>query len=439
MSFDLRPMEAACGGGAESLMATSSSGGGAESLLKPVLRKGRATALQTGLNMLNELEGAGLLGIAYTFALAGWASVGCLVAVGLMAGYTGYCLALCMYDGDGIRVRDNYKAVGRACFGTRGEVVVLLTQMSNLLSVGVVYLVLVGSTLSSVYTIADQHDPMWSWLPSANRRVWTSLATLAVMPTVHIGGYRKVSALSAAGTLILLAIVITGISISVRDIVKDGSRGELSATPSLSVIPVSYSIYVFAFSCHGIFPALEASMAHPERFGCVVSTVFASNIVTKALFGLLCFFAFGPATEKVVTSNFSPMPRLIISVLVAANTLLSFPLPLIPVFKALKSARGDTSDAPGSAMCNACERTAVVLLCGSVAVVVPDFGIAMGFMGSLTLPFLTFIFPTVFVVKLHRQRLGAVIVAWSYFVACAGALGGVAGMYANIRLVVDGS
>ena len=399
------------------------------------LRKGQATTLQTGLNMLNELEGAGLLGMAYTFALAGWASVGCLVVCGMMAGYTGHCLAMCMYDGKGVRVRDTYRAVGHACFGPWCELSVLVVQMTNLVSVGIVYLVLIGSTLDSVYALVDQQDPAWSWLANAGRRVWSALATLAVLPTVHIGGYRKVSALSAAGTLILLAIVVMGIIISAREIADEGSPAHLSVKPSLASIPAAFSIFVFAFSCHGIFPDLEASMAHPEHFGTVVSTVFTFNIFTKAVFGLLGFFAFGSATEKVMTANFAPTPRAIISALIAANTMLSFPLPLIPVFNALKRARDEERS---SATWDAVQRTAIVLFCGTVAVAVPDFGVAMGFMGSLTLPFLTFIWPTIFFVRLHRERLSGVIVAWSYTIACCGAVGSVAGLYANVKLVVNG-
>ena len=40
-----------------------------------------ATVLQTALNMLNELEGSGLLGMPYALRLGGWASIPCLVRV----------------------------------------------------------------------------------------------------------------------------------------------------------------------------------------------------------------------------------------------------------------------------------------------------------------------------------------------------------------------
>merc|ERR1712070_1305252 len=157
------------------------------------------------------------------------------------------------------------------------------------------------------YQLVDESD--WSWLPAADRRVWTAISTVAVLPTVHIGGYRKISVLSALGTAILVAVVVMGVWISAEVVSDHGAK----PMPSIHVahIPAAYSIFVFAFSAHGIFPALESSMAHPERFGCVVGSVFTSNIAVKALFGLFGFFAFGSATNVVVTANFSRTPRLV--------------------------------------------------------------------------------------------------------------------------------
>ena len=48
-------------------------------------------------------------------------------------------------------------------------------------------------------------------------------------------------------------------------------------------------------------------------------------------------------------------------------------------------------------------QTALVIFCGCVAVAVPDFGLAMGFVGSFTLAFLTCIFPSIFYVRLGRD------------------------------------
>ena len=150
----------------------------------------------------SELEGAGLLGLPYAFRLAGWGALACLLLVGTMAGFTGFALAMCMYDGSGRRVRQSYAAVGKACYGAAGERAVVVVQMLNLVSVGVVYLVLLGETMSSVGLPilrpgeTQSPDGAWAWLPLADQRLWTLTATAAVFPTVHLGGYKKLSFMS---------------------------------------------------------------------------------------------------------------------------------------------------------------------------------------------------------------------------------------------------
>lgn len=85
-----------------------------------------ASACATGLNMLNELEGSGLLGLPYAVRLCGWGAFACLGVVGVLAGFTGYLLAMCMYSDAGFRtrVRDTYHGVGEACYGATGSNVV---------------------------------------------------------------------------------------------------------------------------------------------------------------------------------------------------------------------------------------------------------------------------------------------------------------------------
>ena len=87
-------------------------------------------------------EGAGLLGLPFAVRLCGWASLGCLLLVGTLAGFTGYLLAMCMHEskiesgaarvGDGRRVRDSYAKVGAACYGRRGEATVRVCPANHL-------------------------------------------------------------------------------------------------------------------------------------------------------------------------------------------------------------------------------------------------------------------------------------------------------------------
>ena len=175
-------------------------------------------------------------------------------------------------------------------------------------------------------------------------------------------------------------------------------------------------------------------MASPSSFSRVVTVVFVLNVLVKAALALAGVFAFGEATEEIVTANLPVVPRTVVSALVVANTIFSFPLPLVPVFRWLRRAQGGAAEP--SARYQAVQRTAVVLGIGAVAVALPSFSLAMGFMGSLTLPFLTFIFPALFYYRLHGRRSGLAMKATLLFVVVAGAVGLVAGLAANVAIAI---
>ena len=109
-------------------------------------KKDGASVIETALNMLNELEGQGLLGLPYAASLIGYeAAASTLVFVGLLAAYTGYLINGCMYDSTDVksrnRVSSSYSDLGRRTFGKWGELIVMFVQMTNLCFVGVVYIV----------------------------------------------------------------------------------------------------------------------------------------------------------------------------------------------------------------------------------------------------------------------------------------------------------
>jgi len=336
-----------------------------------------------------------------------------------------------MYDERGIRIRTKYTELGQAVFGDRGEGFVLLVQMSNLCAVGVVYLVLIGSTMHSVQPLIS--DSSISWLSHPDQRLWTMVAVVFVMPTVHIGGYRKLAALSALGILCLLAIMVVGTGCALQTIADNEAT---AAVPEMEWkhLPAVFSMFVFAFSAHGIFPDLKASMQSPRDFPTVIGVVFSLNIVLKTGFTLSCFFAYGVGTMPVVSANFSHVAKIAVSVLIALNTWLSFPLPLLPVFRTIKSRIEATGTEGLSSAGEAVMRSGVVLLCGTLAVLLPNFAVAMGFMGSITLSFLTFIFPATFYLQLKRDRIGPVTTVWAWLVIMVGVLGGIAGVASTIAL-----
>ena len=95
--------------------------------------------------------------------------------------------------------------------------------MANLVAVGIVYLVLMGACLASLAPLplpasVSEH------LPQADHRLWTAIATAAALPTVHIGGYKKLAALSGLGLLCLSSVIVVGLAAGADELGKNGSQ-----------------------------------------------------------------------------------------------------------------------------------------------------------------------------------------------------------------------
>ena len=175
-------------------------------------KHGVASVAGTMMNLMNCLEGMGILAMPYCMLQLGWAAVPLTAVVGLVSAYTASLLVRCMYNSDPAllrtqiegagsalrtplvssrnssmanltdgaqlyhvasenevleaadegsdeaaltiraprRTRWTYGEVGAAAFGPCGRVIVTATQAGMILSVAVLYLVLVGSSLADL-------------------------------------------------------------------------------------------------------------------------------------------------------------------------------------------------------------------------------------------------------------------------------------------------
>jgi vesicular inhibitory amino acid transporter len=446
----------------------------------------KSTTLQTALNMFNELEGTGLLGLPYAIKLGGWGAVACMAVAGCLAAYTGVILCASMYDDRGRRVCMSYGDLGAHHFGARGGAFVLWMQRFNMLMVGVVFLVLIGSTLQSAYPLFDGPDSS-SIISSLGVRAYSAAATVLVLPTVHIGGFQSLAHLSTFSILLLTAAIVLVLVSCTNELQAAAQSGGGPAGAvewrGAGALPAVFAIFVFAFSAHGIFPELQAGMEQPQQFAAVTAAVFSTNFVLKAGFSLAAFLAYGASTQQVISSNLPRAAMLAISVCVSVNTALTFPLPLSVFFASFESGNGggvattpsgggggrDGDDggainggASDSGNCNGGApdtrpskappghgsrgrrrftgtplfRTLIVLACGIVAMAVPDFAVVMGLAGSGPQMCLTFIFPALFYVKARRLKCGSLHHACCMCAVAVGVFGSVSGFVSSLRLLI---
>ncbi len=264
-----------------------------------------------------------------------------------------------------------------------------------------------------------------------DKRLWIAISLAAAFPTVHLGGYKKVAFLSVLGLVSIFTIFLSGVYFSSRELYDHGH----APLPKFKLInlPTTVSIFLFAFSAHGIFPDLEDSMSDKTKFPSVVTAVFSTNILLKAIFTFLGVLAYGDLTGQILTDNFSNSTvRAAVNILIAMNTVMSFPLPLIPVFNAIRKYRAKETRIQGFLT-----RSAIVLLCGCVGAAIPNFGSAMGLMGSITLPLLTYIFPALFYLRLHGSELSFKTRLLCGFIVLFGLLGSLLGLFSNINHIVS--
>ena len=74
-------------------------------------------------------------------------------------------------------------------------------------------------------------------------------------------------------------------------------------------------------------------------------------------------------------------------------------------------------------------RVAVVVVTIIFAVVIPHFTILMGFIGSFTGCFLSFIWPCIFHLALRRHTMSIMVMAYDIFIIFLGIVFGLLGMY----------
>ena len=74
-------------------------------------------------------------------------------------------------------------------------------------------------------------------------------------------------------------------------------------------------------------------------------------------------------------------------------------------------------------------RVGVVVVTILFAVVIPHFTILMGFIGSFTGCFLSFIWPCIFHLKLRRHTMSYMVMMYDIFIICLGVIFGLLGMF----------
>lgn len=374
------------------------------SILEKPSNDRRASAWLAGWNVTNLIQGTGILGVPYAVMMGGWTAVAIIAIVAAICCYTGKLLVECLYveskgTGQIKRVYINYPEVGEAAWPGWGNRIVSVVQVCEMYGGIIMYIVLLATVFSY---ILNQLTPLDIYQ-------WAVVCAYVALPGIFITRVSVIAWISMISVFALLSGIFTIIIYCITEY-RDMA---LSNIPPFDPekFPIGFGVIVFSYCAHAVFPGVEGSMREPKQFPMMMNSAFSLAAVVKVLLGLLAVLRFGNATEQVITINMSisPIFNIVATVLVVTNVFLAFPLCMFVVLetwdaKVLPYFPHLSEEGNYHWFWMLLTRVMLLTFALFLAVIVPHFGLLMGFVGSFTGTCLSFVFPCVFHLTLKWKK-----------------------------------
>ncbi|KAL1918360.1 uncharacterized protein VTP21DRAFT_3020 [Calcarisporiella thermophila] len=361
--------------------------------------KRNASSWTAFVNVVCAVAGAGALGIPHAVQQCGWCGIILLALAHIMAGYSGVVLIKCLYyKGNEYRL-SSYQEVGEHAFGKIGKYLTIVFNCTIQLGAPILYLILSGTNFQLLLGPLGVPVSMKAW-------VFILTGTIAV-PFVLTKTMKEVAILSLFG---VLATAVTVVVVMIVSSVEYGLQTEHAEHAFLipARLPIALSTFAFAYGGNVIYPHVEGTMAKPKQWTCTFN--LGLMLVSVLYFGVAIpsYLAYGNATANPVYNNLpAAWPRTVAIIFITAHVLLATPLFLtsfaLEVEGGLNINRVRYS-ARKELLLRATVRILTILLCATIAVVIPYFENVMELMGSVAQGAIVFIFPLLFYVKLYGWR-----------------------------------
>ena len=364
-----------------------------------------ASAWLAGWNVTNLIQGTGILGVPYAVVMGGWASVAIIVIVAMVCCYTGKLLVDCLYEdskrtGQRKRVRINYPEVGEAAWPGWGNRIVSIVQVCEMFGGVIMYIVLLATVFNDI--LSD--------LTPLDIYQWAVVCSYVALPGIFISRVSVIAWISMISVFALLSSLGTIIIYCITEYQNMSIHNIPGFDPEK--FPIGFGIIVFSYCAHAVFPGVEGSMRDPQQFPMMMNIAFALAAIVKVLLGLLAVLRFGQGTEQVITVNMriSPVFNILATVLVVSNVFLAFPICMFVVLetwdaKVLPYFPHLGKESKYHWFWLLVTRFMLLTFALFLAVIVPHFGLLMGFVGSFTGTCLSFVFPCVFHMTLKWKKL----------------------------------
>ena len=393
--------------------------------------EGTSSTWKATMNLINFIEGVGLLALPYSIKKGGITAVISLFLLPIITWYAGKVLAESLYDSDDkkgkIRVRSTWKEIGDAIYPKYAGKIVAWTQDIGFVLVAVSYLILCGSLTSHA-------------LPTVplSQTSWTCFAALLILPTMFLKSYSQIAWLS---TISIVAIGLTT-ALTVWYGVKNIENWDPSTLLfwDFEGVFISLGIALSSYGVAKIIPSVEKSMKNKSDFGKALASALAVSVVIKVIIAVFGFLTFGSKTDEAIVNNFPVGPlNITASISLVISSLLSIILCLRPVCESLDESTffSEITSDISNTIRNIIIRVSLVVITLAIAIFLPHFALIAALMGSFQTVFSGFWIPLLVHLKakyheLSRLRICADVTLLVFTSACS-----VLGIYFSIKGLIQ--
>ena len=361
--------------------------------------EGTSSTWKATMNLINFIEGVGLLALPYSIKKGGITAVISLFLLPIITWYTGKVLAESLYDSDEkkgkIRARSTWKEIGDAIYPKYAGKIVAWNQDIGFVLAAVGYLILCGSLTSHA-------------LPTIplSQTSWTCFAALLILPTMFLKSYSQIAWLST------ISIVAIGLTTAIT--VWYGVENIENWDPSTLLfwdfegVFISLGIALSSYGVSEIIPSVEKSMKNKSDFGRALASAFAVSVVIKVIIAVFGFLTFGSKTDEAIVNNFPVGPlNITASISLVVSSLLSIILCLRPVCESLDESTffSEIASDISNTICNVIIRVSLVVITLAIAIFLPHFALIVALYGSIQTVFTGFWIPLLVHLKVKYHKL----------------------------------
>lgn len=357
------------------------------------------TVVTASIFIVAEIAGSGLITLPKAMEDTGWSGVAVLFVSYVLSTFTGVILSkdwnilISRHSEYAQNTRRPYPALGQITYGRPGRILVSFCIIFTLFGGCVVFLLLTGNIFSRLVIRLG-----------ANISICDAILIFGgvLIPISWLGTPKDFWPAALVATLATFTSLVLLLMLIANDITPERMARVRHDTPTLLSFFTAFGTFVYSFGGHSVFLTIQSDMRTSTDFSKALIIGFSVTCLIYLPVAVMGFMAYGNLLDSNVLANISNSTSLdILQVTILIHILLAFIIIVNPICLELESF---LQISPQFNWKRCVIRTLLLLCIVFVAETIPNFGSILSFIGGSTITMLSFIFPSLFYLKLMKQN-----------------------------------